>query len=94
MRKMEVSFGFEATRMIREHEQKQDLPAVPIVALTAHILREHKDRSLAAGMNAHLPKPVELNVLRNTLVRFTQSAPPETAQQPSNAAHTTEQTNG
>ena len=86
--------GFEATRMIREHEQKQDLPAVPIVALTAHILREHKDRSLAAGMNAHLPKPVELNVLRNTLVRFTQSAPPETAQQPSNAAHTTEQTNG
>ncbi|MEQ3635579.1 response regulator [Alcanivorax sp.] len=65
--------GFEATRMIREHEQKQALPAVPIVALTAHILREHKDRSLAAGMNAHLPKPVELNVLRDTLVRFTQT---------------------
>ena len=63
--------GFEATRMIRAQEQKQALPAVPIVALTAHILREHKDRSLAAGMNAHLPKPVELNVLRETLVRFT-----------------------
>ena len=62
--------GFEATRMIRAQEQKQALPAVPIVALTAHILREHKDRSLAAGMNAHLPKPVELNVLRETLVRF------------------------
>ncbi|MED5387549.1 MAG: response regulator [Pseudomonadota bacterium] len=63
--------GFEATRRIRQHEQKQGLPAVPIVALTAHILREHKERSLAAGMNAHLPKPVELNVLRDTLVRFT-----------------------
>ena len=63
--------GFEATRRIRQYEQKQGLPAVPIVALTAHILREHKERSLAAGMNAHLPKPVELNVLRDTLVRFT-----------------------
>ena len=63
--------GFEATRRIRQFEQKQGLPAVPIVALTAHILREHKERSLAAGMNAHLPKPVELNVLRETLVRFT-----------------------
>lgn len=63
--------GFEATRRIRQLEQQQGLSAVPIVALTAHILREHKERSLAAGMNAHLPKPVELNVLRDTLVRFT-----------------------
>ncbi|MDX1802526.1 MAG: response regulator [Alcanivorax sp.] len=64
--------GFEATRRIREYEQLHGLPAVPIVALTAHILREHKERSMAAGMNAHIPKPVELNVLRDTLVRFTQ----------------------
>ncbi|MCG8394379.1 MAG: response regulator [Pseudomonadales bacterium] len=63
--------GFEATRLIRQHEQSHSLPAVPIVALTAHILKEHRDRSFAAGMNAHLPKPVELNVLRDTLVRFT-----------------------
>ena len=63
--------GFEATRRIRQHEQRHALPSTPIVALTAHILKEHKDRSFAAGMNAHLPKPVELNTLRETIVRFT-----------------------
>ena len=36
------------------------------------ILKEHRDRSFAAGMNAHLPKPVELNTLRETVVRYTQ----------------------
>ncbi len=65
--------GFEATRKIREWEQSHGLPATPIVALTAHILKEHRDRSFAAGMNAHLPKPVELNTLRETVVRYTQS---------------------
>lgn len=65
--------GFEATRRIRQHEQRHALPSTPIVALTAHILKEHKDRSFAAGMNDHLPKPVELNVLRETILRFTNS---------------------
>ena len=63
--------GFEATRRIRAHERENGLVAVPIVALTAHILREHRERSLASGMNAHIPKPVELNVLRDVLIRFT-----------------------
>ncbi len=65
--------GFEATRRIRQHEQRHALPSTPIVALTAHILKEHKDRSFAAGMNDHLPKPVELNVMRETILRFTNS---------------------
>ena len=56
---------------IREQERRDGRPAVPIVALTAHILREHRERSLASGMNAHIPKPVEMSVLRETLVRFT-----------------------
>ncbi|MBM1143699.1 response regulator [Alcanivorax sp. ZXX171] len=63
--------GFEATRRIREHERRHGLAPVPIVALTAHILREHRERSLASGMNAHIPKPVEMSVLRDALVRFT-----------------------
>ncbi|MBL7250354.1 hybrid sensor histidine kinase/response regulator [Alloalcanivorax marinus] len=67
--------GFEATRRIRDHERQHGLPPVPIVALTAHILREHRERSLASGMNAHIPKPVEMSVLRDTLVRFTSGAP-------------------
>ncbi len=76
--------GFEATRRIREHERRHGLAPVPIVALTAHILREHRERSLASGMNAHIPKPVEMSVLRDTLVRFTSGSgggatPPETS---------------
>jgi len=67
--------GFEATQRIREYERRQGLVAVPIVALTAHILREHRERSLASGMNAHIPKPVEMSVLRDALVRFTRTEP-------------------
>ena len=33
------------------------------------VLREHRERSLASGMNAHIPKPVEMSVLREALVR-------------------------
>ncbi|KAF0809765.1 sensor histidine kinase/response regulator [Alcanivorax sp. S71-1-4] len=63
--------GFEAARRIRDWERMHDRKAVPIIALTAHILREHRERSLAAGMNAHVPKPVELDVLRQAIVQFT-----------------------
>lgn len=68
---MPVMDGFEATRRIRQHEREKRLPAVPIVALTAHVLREHRERSLASGMNAHIPKPVEMEILREVVVRFT-----------------------
>ena len=68
---MPVMDGFEATRRIRELERRARRAPVPIVALTAHILREHRERSLASGMNAHIPKPVEIGVLRDALVKFT-----------------------
>jgi CheY-like chemotaxis protein/signal transduction histidine kinase len=66
--------GFEATRQIRAWEREHGKPAVPIVALTAHILREHRERSLASGMNDHVPKPVELDVLRQVIARFTNAS--------------------
>lgn len=69
--------GFEATRQIRRYEREAGLAPVPIVALTAHILREHRERSLASGMNAHIPKPVEMGVLRDALVRFTRKGASE-----------------
>lgn len=71
--------GFEATRRIRELERRQGKKPVPVIALTAHILREHRERSLAAGMNAHVAKPVELGNLAEVIVSFTRSAlTPET----------------
>ena len=51
--------GLEATRQIRRLEYNRQLPAVPIIALTAHILDEHRQQSLAAGMNDFLGKPLD-----------------------------------
>lgn len=62
--------GFEATRRIRQWENMQRRAETPIIALTAHIMDEHKERSLACGMNAHLSKPVELSELRDTILRW------------------------
>ncbi|WP_068828484.1 hybrid sensor histidine kinase/response regulator [Pseudomonas sp. BMS12] len=51
--------GLEATRQIRRLEYNRQLAAVPIIALTAHILDEHRQRSLQAGMNDFLGKPLD-----------------------------------
>ncbi|MDX1695165.1 MAG: response regulator [Ketobacteraceae bacterium] len=67
--------GFEATRQIRRWEQANNRPEVPIIALTAHIMDEHKERSLESGMNAHLSKPIELSELRDTILRWTKPSP-------------------
>jgi len=71
---MPVVDGFEATRQIRAWEKSQGKKPIPVIALTAHILREHRERSLASGMNAHVPKPIEIGALSEVIVRFTASA--------------------
>ena len=55
--------GYEATRRIREFERKHGIKPVKIVALTAHAFEEFKDRAFKAGMNAHLPKPLNRALL-------------------------------
>jgi signal transduction histidine kinase/DNA-binding response OmpR family regulator len=50
--------GLEATREIRRREQERGLPPTPIVVLSAHTLPEYVERSLEAGANGHLVKPV------------------------------------
>ena len=62
--------GFEATRQIRRLERQQGLPAVPIVALTAHILDEHRQHGLAVGMDDFLGKPLDSAKLYSTLERY------------------------
>ena len=58
--------GLEATRRIRELD-REDAKNVPIIALTANAFDEDVQRSLQAGMNAHLSKPVQPEVLYDTL---------------------------
>ena len=56
--------GFTAAEQIRAWEARSGSQAVPIIALTAHILPEHRERARKVGMNGHMAKPVELNQLR------------------------------
>nr|WP_231866646.1 hybrid sensor histidine kinase/response regulator [Pseudomonas resinovorans] len=62
--------GFEATRQIRRLERTRNWPAVPIVALTAHILEEHRQAGADAGMDDFLGKPLDSALLFATLERF------------------------
>jgi two-component system sensor histidine kinase/response regulator len=62
---MPVMDGLEASRRIRELD-----PRIPIIALTANIGSENTDLILAAGMNAHLGKPINLDELMGTLRQF------------------------
>ena len=65
--------GFEATRQIRQFEQQQGLPPVPVIALTAHIFDEHREEGQRAGMNEFLGKPVDRVQLYTTLDRYLDS---------------------
>lgn len=58
--------GYDAAAAIRQREQSQG-GHIPIIALTAHALAEHRERSRAVGMDEHLSKPISLPVLKDTL---------------------------
>ena len=63
---MPVMNGYEATKEIRRssHELAK---TIPIIAMTANAFSEDIQHSLAAGMNAHVSKPVEMKVLEKTI---------------------------
>ena len=58
--------GLEATRQIRAMD-REDAKTIPIIALTANAFDEDVQRSMQAGLNAHLSKPVQPEVLYETL---------------------------
>jgi CheY-like chemotaxis protein len=58
--------GLEATAAIRKLD-RPDAKVIPIIALTANAFDEDVQRSLQAGLNAHLSKPVQPEVLFETL---------------------------
>nr|AHB18377.1 glaucophyte phytochrome sensor 1 [Cyanophora paradoxa] len=62
--------GYEAARRIRELEREVRQPATPIIALSAHVLREDEMRCYDAGMNMHIPKPVQYDRLVTAVARF------------------------
>ncbi|HEX2694352.1 MAG TPA: response regulator, partial [Acidobacteriota bacterium] len=70
---MPVLDGFEATARIRERE-KRTRRHVPVIALTAHALKEDRKRCLAAGMDDYVSKPLKPEELFRTLDRVVREA--------------------
>lgn len=68
--------GFEATRRIREIESLERLDPTPIIALTAHVAREDKERTVSVGMNGFLSKPFTLSGLYTALVEVSEGSNP------------------
>jgi len=64
---MPVMDGYEATSLIRQMQSAKELP---IIAITAHAMAEQRERSLAAGMKAHVSKPINPDELYKTLVQW------------------------
>lgn len=63
--------GYEATRAIRLSD-KSDAADIPIIALTANAFSEDVQAAHDAGMNAHLPKPLDFDKLKSMLARIRQ----------------------
>jgi HPt (histidine-containing phosphotransfer) domain-containing protein len=68
---MPVMDGFTATARIRAMEASSGLgKRLPIIALTANVMTEDRERCLAAGMDAHLGKPIVPSQLADCLARY------------------------
>jgi CheY-like chemotaxis protein len=78
--------GYEATRMIRAAETATGRH-IPIVAMTAHAMREDRDKCIAAGMDDYVSKPIQTHMLADVLSKHLSrvSGPAEPALPVSNA---------
>ncbi len=66
---MPVMNGYDATRAIRALDRK-DATEIPIFAMTANAFAEDEKEALQAGMNIHLAKPVEMDLLKKAVKEF------------------------
>ena len=67
--RMPVMGGIDATRAIRSFPKKY-AREIPIIAMSAEVFEEDVKRSIEAGMNAHLAKPIDVRTLYGTLAKF------------------------
>ena len=66
---MPVMDGYEATRTIRALP-RQDAADIPIIAMTANAMEEDKENALTSGMNAHIAKPIDMELFISILQKF------------------------
>ncbi len=67
---MPVKDGITAITEIREHEKAASNCHVPIIALTAGVVKDEKERCLAAGADSFLSKPIDVELLNQTLKKY------------------------
>ena len=63
--------GLEAARNIRKLD-RPDAKCVPIIAMTANAYDEDREKSEKAGINVHLSKPIDSQILRKTIAEILQ----------------------
>lgn len=61
--------GYEATRRIRQFENVKKA-SIPILAMTANAFEEDKKMAMEAGMDGHISKPIDVNVLENQIINI------------------------
>ncbi|MFA4966063.1 MAG: response regulator, partial [Thermoleophilia bacterium] len=76
---MPVMDGLAATAAIRDPRSPVRRHDVPIVAMTAHAMKGDRDRCLAAGMDAYVPKPISASALMGALADLLGAEPPRQA---------------
>jgi signal transduction histidine kinase/CheY-like chemotaxis protein len=67
---MPVMDGLMANRLIKEIDKRDSRGFVPVIALTAHALIGDRERIVAAGLDAHLAKPIDKHFLLQTMDRY------------------------
>ena len=67
---MPVMDGLQATAAIRQREEQDDLPHTAIIAMTAHALKEDRQRCIDAGMDDYLAKPVRIDTIEAVLKKW------------------------
>ena len=63
---MPVMNGYDATRAIRALERK-DAAKIPIIAMTANAFAEDEKEAINAGMDVHMAKPIDLELLKKVI---------------------------
>ncbi len=59
--------GFDATRVVRDQETRENMRRLPIIGLTAHALEGYRELCISKGMDGYLPKPFNLQDLKSIL---------------------------
>ncbi|MDR0239318.1 MAG: response regulator, partial [Deltaproteobacteria bacterium] len=66
---MPVMDGLTATKILRR-EGRPSVRVLPVIAMTAHAMQADRDKSMAAGMDDHITKPIDIAELKSKLVRW------------------------